>query len=223
MRRRLAWLLAAALVLSSCDENMEATGDFVFGVLNATGGRIDANDPAKTLQNTLSGETIGNTKGDPVLNTTRNIAAQTALDDTDSYAFALRGKKPSIADVDEGIKKYDAAVFITPGDDQHAQQRAAAHAARASFFMTSGDVRRESGGAGDASVEYQQAGRDFEEAGRRDLRDPQRGNNLAQASHAFYTGGDKAKACALAREAIASRTDQAHGALAVRVQQLSCG
>lgn len=220
MRRIVAALIAAAFILSACDENEQATIDFAFDLLNASGGKIDAKDPAKTLQNTMSGETIGNAAQEPALGTARSIQAQEALDDADSAAQNVRLAGPKASDVDRqrAVAKYDSAIERVPDGRGYAYQRAEAHRGRGGMYELWAISARDGGGdQPQASRSFGLAGSDYAQAGHADPRPDVRGNAYADAARAYYAGGHEKKACEFAHLALQSKPDRTRAATANRI------
>jgi hypothetical protein len=199
VRRLALLLLVSSIALAGCDDvGSSAAPD----VRAATGGKIDPADPAKTLQNTLGGETIGNTAQEEALGTARSIRAQETLDAAEEEARRIRfAGGATDSEYDRVIARYDDALFNIPNSNGYRQQRADAEAGRARMLELQANAKRQRDPAA-ASAGYHRAGYDYTLAGHGATTPEGKGNSYADAARAYYAGGHLRDACKAANDAL---------------------
>lgn len=232
--RRTAPLLLAALFAAGCVD------EFGFGpgagadIREASGGKIDPNDPQKTLTTALSGETVGNKDQEPAIATTKGFREylDTRLELVKQLEAEDRGEIPDYLAV---AMSADRALRATPDDDLHREQRARTLELRATAYA------RAASRANEQAFRDQQRGRDvsgymreeeentfssandYADAARATTNAKKRGTLYSEAAHAYARSGRSQLACTMAAEAVKSVPDpETLSELAVLRGELAC-
>lgn len=232
--RRTAPLLLAALLATGCVD------EFGFGpgagadVREVSGGKIDPNDPQRTLTTALSGETVGNAEQEPAIATTKGFREY--LDTRLELARQLEAEdKGQVPDYLAVVTSADRALRSTPDDELHREQRARTLELRATAYARAASRANEqafrdrergrdvSGYMREEEENTFSSANDYADAARATTNAKKRGQLYADAAYAYSRSGRSQLACAMAAEAVRSVPDpETLSEMAVLRGELAC-